>query len=234
MGDNVMDGMISFSDIVSIFKSKIKWLIVSLVFTSAGLLVVTNLFIEPRYSATTELALGINNSKQASLNDVNFNLVMMNTYESLIKSAAVLSEIQQTHADVSVTELQKMVHVITEESSQIFSIQTTMNDPQKAAEISNQIAEIFQTKAKDILDSQQKISIITPAEVPSTAVFPNQKMMIALGILLGFILWFLAIVINLTLDKTIKSEDYVKDQLGIKYLGKVGRITANDTRRRKH
>lgn len=229
-----MDGMISFSDIVSIFKSKIKWLIVSLVFTSAGLLVVTNLFIEPRYSATTELALGINNSKQASLNDVNFNLVMMNTYESLIKSAAVLSEIQQTHADVSVTELQKMVHVITEESSQIFSIQTTMNDPQKAAEISNQIAEIFQTKAKDILDSQQKISIITPAEVPSTAVFPNQKMMIALGILLGFILWFLAIVINLTLDKTIKSEDYVKDQLGIKYLGKVGRITANDTRRRKH
>ncbi len=229
-----MDGMFSFSDIISIFKSKLKWLIFSLIVVCIGVFVVSNLFIEPRYSATTELALGINNSEQASLNDVNFNLVMMNTYESLIKSSAVLSEVQQDFSEVSVAELKKMVHVITEESSQIFSIQTTMNSPQKAAEISNQIAEIFQIKAKEILDSQQKISIITPAEIPNSAVFPNQKILLVLGIFLGTLLWIIAILISLTKDKTIKSEDYIIEQLGIKYLGKVGRITANDTRRRKH
>lgn len=229
-----MDEMFSFSDIISIFRSKLKWLIFSLIVVCSGVFVVSNLFIEPRYSATTELALGINNSEQASLNDVNFNLVMMNTYESLIKSSAVLSEVQQDFSEVSVAELKKMVHVITEESSQIFSIQTTMNSPQKASEISNQIAEIFQIKAKEILDSQQKISIITPAEIPNSAVFPNQKILLVLGIFLGILLWIIAILISLTKDKTIKSEDYIIEQLGIKYLGKVGHITANDTQRRKH
>ena len=85
----------------------------------------------------------------------------------------------------------------------MFSIIATSNSPRAAANISNTTAEIFKANAKDVLNVD-RISIISQAVASSDPVFPNKKLTIAAGLLIGLMIGvFLAVALEL-LDRTVK------------------------------
>ena len=68
----------------------------------------------------------------------------------------------------------------------MFSIKATDISSVYAANIANTTALVFQENAKDVLNVD-KISIISNAQASTEPVSPNNKLNLAIGLVLGFI-----------------------------------------------
>lgn len=72
--------------------------------------------------------------------------------------------------------------------------------------------------------SVNNVTIISRADTPKTASFPNKKLFTLAGALLGLILSFAYALIQELTDTTVKSDDFLTDELGLTNMGAVGHI----------
>ncbi len=122
-----MEETISLQEIFSILKKNL-WIMLIGMFVCLGIAgFLTFIIITPKYSATTQMIVTLPTSDQQDVNDVNANLMMINTYKTLITSNAVLDKAQEQlktagDFDGTVADLKAMITVDQETDSQIFSI----------------------------------------------------------------------------------------------------------------
>ncbi|WP_071131756.1 YveK family protein [Enterococcus timonensis] len=227
-----MEETISLGEIFGILKKRLGLILIMTVVGTllAGFL--TFFIITPKYSSEAQLIVTLPQSEQTSVNDVNANLMMLNTYKDLIKGNAVLSEVQ-TRAEAennfkgSVGTLNGMINVTQSQNSQMFSIVATSDNAYEAEAIANITAAVFQEKVIEIL-KVDKVSVISDAEANLTPVSPNKKLNIAIGLVLGLMIGVgIAFLIEL-LDKTVKDNRFIQDELGLVILGSVQEMTAKE------
>lgn len=134
------------------------------------------------------------------------------------------NEYQYTYSNA---ELKEMIEVEQAQNSQMFQIVATSPEPRKAATIANVTATTFQEKAEDVL-AVNKVTITSKGVVPSKAVFPNNKLNLLIGAVVGLMLGVGLAFLTELLDKTVKDERFIIEALELPILGQVSEISKKE------
>lgn len=226
-----MEETSSLEGMLQILKRKSAWIVLTMV---AGLILaagVTFFLIAPKYDSAAQLIVQSDQEEGGSgnlQNDINGNVLLINTYKDMIKSDIVIDAVQKKLQDdyqalYSNSELKSILEVEQAQNSQMFQIIATSPEPRQAALIANTTAKTFQEKAEEVL-AVNKVTITSEATASSKSVFPNHPLNLLIGTTLGMVIGIgLAFLIE-WLDKTVKDERYVIEALGLPVLGQVSEI----------
>lgn len=231
-----MEETISLKEIFDILRKHIALIFISLFAGVAIAGAVTFFVITPQYSSRAQLIVSLPQSENSAgnVNDVNFNLQMLNTYKDIIKEsdslAATVQENLAGEYDIQMTpaEIKGNLQVTQSQNSQMFSISATSPRAVDAERIANTAAEVFQQTVSEVLTNVESITIVSEATASARPVSPNNKLNLAIGLILGTIVGIgLAFLIEL-LDRTVKDQKFVTESIGFTILGTVPQMSQKE------
>lgn len=190
--------------------------------------VISFFVIDKKYEAFTTLMVGkpkdyvIEN--KIEYNDIMLNQKLVSTYGELIKTRIVADKvINNLDLNMSYEEYKTRTSVNLVKDTEIIRIRVSDTDPILAANIANEIAEVFMETVTDIM-MVENVQVIDTAQVPTDPVEPRPMMNMAISAVLGIMLGvFIAFLIEF-LDSTIKTSDDVEKHLGVPVLGTIPKI----------
>ncbi|MER2041352.1 YveK family protein [Desemzia incerta] len=225
-----MEEEISLVELFNVIKKRIS-MIVSLGLVGLIIASIFTFFIAtPQYNATTQILVNrtTESTEGIQLNDINTNVQMINTYKDIIKGPVILEEVSQDlKTDLSASELAGKIEIITQDNSQVFSLTVTDENPYEAAEIANSIAGTFKNEIGNIMNVDN-VTIISEAVANTSPVSPNTPLNLIIGLLLGLMIGVGLAFVTEFLDKTVKDEKFITEQLGWTNLGKVSEMSDDE------
>jgi capsular polysaccharide biosynthesis protein len=223
-----MEETISLKELLETLKKRL-WLIVSIT-AVFGIIsaVVSYFFLTPIYQASTQILVNQVKSEQTFYNpsEVQTNLQLINTYNVIIKSPAIL-DIVADELDLNMTaaQLKEKIIVGSEKDSQVVNMSVQDPDPKVAAQIANKTAEVFK---KEIINIMQvnNVSILAKADVGEnpSPIKPQKAMNVAIAIVVGLMLGVGLAFLLEYFDNTIKNEQDIERILELPILGVIATI----------
>lgn len=219
-----MEETVSLDEIFQLLKKKLALIISMLILGTIISTVVTLFVITPKYSATTQLVVQTKGSdSNINMDKINSNLLLINTYKDLVKSKVVTEKtkdqlVKDGMTGISEDFLSHAISVEQNQNSQLFSIKAVTTDPIKSATIANTVSEVFQQEAVVMTDTD-KVSIASKAIPNNQPISPNKKVNIAIGAVLGLIVGVMLALLSELFNRTVKTEDYLSEKLGLPVLG---------------
>lgn len=210
--------------------SIIAWAVVGLIIS----LVVLFIFIEPKYSATTDILVNQKNDNvQTQYAAQQADLGAVTTYEDILKRSVILSPVlkevrARDNYKGSLGDLQKSVSVSNETNSKIISVTVTDKDAYTAADVANTVAKTFKEKIVKMMKIDN-VTIVSTAKPNATPVFPKKTLGALVGIILGALIGVAIAIVRELTDKTVKDMDFLTDEVGLTSLGTVFHIEADDS-----
>lgn len=231
-----MEEEISLVELFSVIKKRLS-MIVSLGLVGLITSSVFTFFIAtPQYNAATQILVNrtTESTEGIQLNDINTNVQMINTYKDIIKGPVILDEVSQNlKNNLSANELSEKIEIATQENSQVFSLSVTDENPYEAADIANAVADTFQKEIGNIMNVDN-VTIISEASANTDPVSPNVVVNLVIGLLLGLILGVGLAFVYEFLDKTVKDEKFITDNLGWTNLGKISEMSEDELKSEQH
>lgn len=209
--------------------SIIAWAVVGLIIS----LVVLFIFIEPKYSATTDILVNQKNDNvQTQYAAQQADLGAVTTYEDILKRSVILSPVlkevrARDNYKGSLGDLQKSVSVSNETNSKIISVTVTDKDAYTAADVANTVAKTFKEKIVKMMKIDN-VTIVSSAKPNATPVFPKKTLGALVGIVLGALIGIAIAIVRELTDKTVKDMDFLTDEVGLTSLGTVFHIEDDD------
>lgn len=198
--------------------------------------IITFLILSPQYSSRSQMIVSLpsKNDPEQNINDLNYNLQMLDTYKDIITEGDSFTETVKGHLaskydiHLSKKEVKDSLKVKQSENSQMFSIVATGDSPATAKNIANTAAEVFRGTVKDMLPNVDKITIVSRASENQDPVSPKKNVNLVVGLLLGFLVGVIIAFVKEIFDRTIKSERYITDSLDLTVLGSIPNITQKE------
>jgi len=191
--------------------------------------VYTFFFVIPTYESTSKIVVNQkqNTNQTITSTDIQTNLSLINTYQSIIKEPIILEEvIQQTKSDLTAEQLRGMIAVSTEANSLVFGITINQENPYIAAELANTVATTFQRKIGEILDVES-VTILSTATPSTSPVSPNSTMNLLIGLFLGLMVGITSAYLAELTNKSVKDEKFI-ESLGWINLGSILEMSASE------
>lgn len=216
-----MEGKVDLSRIFKVLRKNIKKLITIPVIFMILSAIFTSLFVTPKYAASTQILV---NQKQIENNVVNPNNVQnslqsVNTYAEIIKSPSILERVsKELDYKYDVKELSSFVKVTNQSNSQIINVSIVTENAKVSAKIANKVAKVFAKEVPDIMDVDN-VSVLSKASDTENKVAPNITNNMLLTGLAALGLTLLIIYLKHILDRRIKTEQDVLDELQLPVLG---------------
>ncbi|MFI6127076.1 Wzz/FepE/Etk N-terminal domain-containing protein [Staphylococcus pasteuri] len=216
-----MEGKVDLSRIFKVLRKNIKKLITIPVIFLILSAIFTSLFVTPKYAASTQILV---NQKQIENNVVNPNNVQnslqsVNTYAEIIKSPRILERVsKELDYKYDVKELSSFVKVTNQSNSQIINVSIVTENAKVSAKIANKVAKVFAKEVPDIMDVDN-VSVLSKASDTENKVAPNITNNMLLTGLAALGLTLLIIYLKHILDRRIKTEQDVLDELQLPVLG---------------
>lgn len=216
-----MEGKVDLSRIFKVLRKNIKKLIIIPVIFMILSAIFTSLFVTPKYAASTQILV---NQKQIENNVVNPNNVQnslqsVNTYAEIIKSPRILERVsKELDYKYDVKELSSFVKVTNQSNSQIINVSIVTENAKVSAKIANKVAKVFAKEVPDIMDVDN-VSVLSKASDTENKVAPNITNNMLLTGLAALGLTLLIIYLKHILDRRIKTEQDVLDELQLPVLG---------------
>jgi len=229
-----MEKTINLKELLQSLKKRLLLIIiVTAVFTVLSG-IVSYFFLTPIYQSSTQILVNQAKSKNEvyNPNEVQTNLQLINTYNVIIKSPAILDKvIEKENLEMTSGELDKLISVSNEQESQVVNITVQNENPQKSKNIANAISTTFQKEIKSIMNVDN-VSILTKARVGSM-IKPNIILNMAIALIVGLMVGVGIAFLLEYLDKTIKKDKDIEEQLGLPVLGAINIINIDsDTKKR--
>lgn len=192
---------------------------------------VTKCVITPMYSADVKIY--VNNSSislgstQVSISSSELSTAqsLVSTYIVILESRSLLDEvISQAELPYTTTQLSNMITASAINSTEIFQITVINPDPDIAELIANTIADVLPDKISTIVDGSS-VRVVDLAIEPVAPYSPSYTQNIVLGLLLGFILSCMFVVLVTIFDETISSEDILTQEFDIPILAVIPKVT---------
>ncbi|MBI0577966.1 capsular biosynthesis protein [Neobacillus cucumis] len=223
-----MEETISLKELLETLKKRIILIVSITLIAAIASGVVSYFYLTPIYQASTQILVNQTKDKNSlyNSNEVQTNLQLINTYNVIIKSPAILDKVaEELNSGITATQISNEITVANENESQVVNL--TVQDPnaQQAADIANTTAKVFQKEIKKIMnvDNVSILSKATVSENPSP-VKPRPLLNIAIAIVVGLMagvgLSFLLEYFN----NTIKNEQDVEKLLELPILGVIATI----------
>ncbi|WP_235019489.1 YveK family protein [Pediococcus acidilactici] len=97
--------------------------------------------------------------------------------------------------------------------------------------MANETAKVFKRKVVKIMNINN-VSIVSKAVPNNNPISPRPKLNITAGIVIGFLLGIVLAFLREFSDRTVTSEEFLTEELGLKGLGIISEIDENEIRRK--
>jgi capsular polysaccharide biosynthesis protein len=234
-----MEETISLQDLFKTLKKRLGLiaLITIIAITISG--VVSFWLLTPIYQSSTQILVTTSKqdqqTQQNNAQDIQANLQLINTYNVIIKSPAILGIVkEEMNLERSVGALINQVTVNSAQNSQVVDIQVQDEDPKMAVELANKIATVFQNEIKALMNVDN-VNILTPAELGAnpSPVKPDPKLNMAIAAVIGLMLGVGVAFLLEYLDTTMKDEQDVEEILNLPIIGLISPIPDSDIKKMK-
>jgi len=227
-----MEETISLQELVKTLKKRLVLIITAIILavTIAG--VVSYLFLTPTYQASTQILVNQEKSEQQQFNSqaIQTDLQLINTYNVIITSPAILSKvIENLDLDTTPAGLKTKITVNSAQNSQVLDISVQDPEAYVAVDIANTTAAVFQEEIKKLMNVDN-VNILSPAvlaENPSP-IKPDPVLNMAIAAVIGLMLGVGIAFLLEYLDTTVKTEQDVEELLGLPILGLISTISEKD------
>lgn len=223
-----MEETISIKDLFQTIKKRLSLIatIAMIAVTISGL--ISYFFLTPIYQSSTQILVNQSKTDQSTFDvgEVQTNLQLINTYNVIIKSPAILDlVIKELDLNMSTSQLNERISVQSEQNSQVVNISVQDSNPKQAAGIANKTAEIFEKEIKNIMNVDN-VSILAKAVVldSQSPIKPQPLLNIAIALVVGLMLGVGIAFLLEYLDNTIKTEQDIEQILGLPVLGAIPTI----------
>ncbi|MBO0589165.1 Wzz/FepE/Etk N-terminal domain-containing protein [Sporosarcina sp. E16_8] len=223
-----MEETISLQDLFKTIRKRLFLIafITVIAITISG--VVSFMILTPIYQSSTQILINQTKQETTSVNaqDIQTNLQLINTYNVIIKSPAILSKvIEKLDLDTTPTDLNNQITVNSVQNSQVVTVAVQDPNPRQAVEIANTIASVFQVEIVKLMnvDNVNILAEAVLAENPSP-IKPDPKLNMAIAAVIGLMLGVGIAFLLEYLDTTMKTEQDIEELLGLPILGLVSTI----------
>lgn len=234
-----MEETISLKELFQTIKKRLMLIFIITISFVAIAGAVSYFVLTPVYQSSTQLLVNQSKNEQNSYttSDVQTNLQLINTYNVIIKSPAILElAIDELELNMTTGQLNEKITVQSAQNSQVVNLTVEDTDPYLAANIANKVAEVFQKEIKTIMNVDN-VSILAKAAVTEnqSPVKPQPLLNIAIALVVGLMVGVGLAFLLEYLDNTVKTEQDVEKLLELPVLGTITRmedVAGNDARSR--
>lgn len=210
---------INLKEVYSYFKSRLLWMILAIVVIVIIGNVYTILTRVPMYQSNTTIVLVGESKKEYSQTDSQLNQNLIGTYSEIITSRKVLQQvIDNLKLKMTVDELSKNITTSSVEDTEIIRITVNNEKKKMAAEIANEVADVFSEEIQDIYNLEN-VAIIDKAEEADAPYNINYVKDNVIYLMIGVVLSFGVVFVMYYFDTTIKSSEIVEEKLGLTVIG---------------
>jgi MPA1 family polysaccharide export protein len=220
--EGIMEETIDLSKLFAILKKNMRYLIILPIFFLVLSMVMTFLFMTPKYSSSTQVLVNQKETdSQMMAQQVQSDLQLVNTYSEIIKSPRILDKVSKNlKGKYSSEEIAGMLTVSNQAESQILNIAVENESREAAGKVANEIANVFSKDVNKIMNVDN-VSILSKADNNGNKVSPKQLINAVVGVFLGLIVALIIIFLKEILDKRIKTEEDVEELLDLPVLGTI-------------
>ena len=223
-----MEETISLQDLFKVLKKRFLLIVSITVAAMAIAAIISFYFITPIYQASTQILVNQKASEQPTIQtqDIQTNLQLINTYNVIIKSPAILSKvIENLDLDMTPGQLTEKITVTNANDSQVVNVSVQDEEAFRAVDIANTTATVFQNEIKTLMNVDN-VNVLSPAVLPEnpSPVKPNKMLNIAIAMVIGLMVGVGLSFLLEYLDTTIKSEQDVEEILDLPIIGLVSPI----------
>ena len=230
---------VSLMQIMGILRKHIKMIGITTVVVFLVAVFATFFVMTPKYESTTEILVNRKLSQAdqgAQLQQVQADVQMISTYKDIITSPTVLTTVNKTVSGYpgypgSVGAIKKALKISNETNSQVFSVTAKATDAKTAAAIANETAKVFKQKVVKMM-SVNNVSIVSRAEPSYNAVSPMKTLNLLIGVVAGLLLGIVFAFIREVTDRTVTTESFLTDELGLTSLGIISEIDQAEVKKR--
>lgn len=212
-----MDDVLDLNYLFKVFKKHIVFIILIAIIGGSAAFVVSNFFIQKKY--TSEAMLYVENNQQASdtvnVNDITAAQKLVNTCQILFKSNTMLENII-INLDLPYTkrQLDDMITAQSVNSTEVMSLKVESTDPQEAQIIVNELVRLANIEFARVIKSGS-IEVIDYGEVNTSPSYPNVNLITAAGLLIGAVLSYVIVFIKEMFDVVVKHDDDIAKMYNI-------------------
>lgn len=226
-----MEDSISLKELFQVLQKRLS-MILSITLVAALIsAVISFYFITPIYQTSTQIL--VNQKKQDNgqilAGEVQTNLQLVNTYNVIIKSPAILDQVKnELKLNMTVQQLMGKITVASEKNSQVISITVQDADPEQARNIANTTANVFKARIAQIM-SVDNVTILSQAEIVEgqAPVKPRPVLNVAIALVVGLMVSVGLAFLLEYLDNTIKREQDIESLLELPVLGVITTMEEN-------
>lgn len=227
----MMGEEISLNDVLVILKRHlikiITWSLIGFMLSA----IYTFFLVTPKYQSTSKIVVNqTQNTGQAiTNNDIQTNLNLINTYQSIIQEPIILEDVlNKVQTNLTVNDLKNKISIQTQNNSLVFGITVSDENPYIASELANATADSFESKIGNILEVES-VTILSQATPNISPVSPNITINLLLGIVTGLFVGVVIGLISEMMNKTVKDEKFV-ETIGWTNLGSVLEMTYSEVK----
>lgn len=182
--------------------------------------------LTPKYEASVNMIVNTRQDNSSTFTSDNFNSAknLISTYAVIIKSNTVLNQvIKDLKLDLTYNELYSMVDVSDVDSTQIMKITVTDTDTERAAEITEAIADIVPDVLVEKVEAGS-CKTVSDVEINPYKVFPQTQKYVALAGVAGAVVVCAVLILAHLLHDTIVDDEDIQQKLGLPVLGLIPEV----------
>ena len=206
--DNVQNDEveIDIGHILSILWEKILVIIATGIIVGLAGFLVSKFLITPKYESETKLyVLNRANDSATTLSDVQLSTQLTKDYQILVTSAPV----KELGLNMKASELASTISVDTPSDTRVLQITVTSDDPKRAKDIADKVAQVSSKKICDIMKIEQ-VNVIEEGSLSEEPAVDTVQKWTLIGLALGIVLSCAVIIIRSMLDDTVKTTEDVE------------------------
>lgn len=223
-----MEETISLRELFAVLRKRL-WLIVLITIIAATVSAVISFFVlTPVYESKTQILVNQAKNDQQLYNPqvVQTNVQLINTYNDIITSPAILDKVvKELKLDESSQSLKGQIQVTSAQDSQVAQIVVQDTSAKRAADIANTTASVFQKQVPKLMnvDNVKVLSKAALGENPSP-VKPQPLLNVAIAIVVGLMVGVGLSFLLEYLDNTLKTEQDIENILELPVMGVITTI----------
>jgi capsular polysaccharide biosynthesis protein len=191
----------------------------------------TTFLIEDQYQADVLMYVWEEEDNEGSLNtsDLAFFSQLVQDYQVLAQSRLVSGLVAERLGldESQAAALSGKIAVGTKSNTRHLTITVTDTDPQFAADAANTTADVFSDVVVEKMGASN-VKIIDHAVAPRSPSSPNMKNNLAIGLILGLMIGAGIVFIIELLDRTLKTEEDVREVADLTLLGVIPQFEHNN------
>jgi capsular exopolysaccharide synthesis family protein len=209
-----------------------RWLLIAVV-TALGLLAAAT-FVQTstqKYEATAQLfvaAQGTDNSSIGLQSSDEFSQERVKSYSEIIDSPTITAPAAAAVGDgLTAKQVSKEVTASAPPNTVLLLVHVTDTSAMRAQQLANSISQTFSTYVANLerttgnKSAPVKVTVVTPAALPTSPVTPHSALDIVLGLIIGLALGMTIAFVLETMDTSVTDAALVHEELGLAQLGAI-------------